>query len=54
MKITIDCDEEEILIDDQFSESGYVQIGIHAKNADARFTTVDPGELIRALEAFIL
>lgn len=53
MKITIDCDEEELLLDDEHVNEDFLQIGIHRKDGDSSFTTVSKKELANALKAFI-
>ena len=53
MKITIDCDEEELLLDDEHVNDEYLQIGVCPKEGDSRFTTVSKRELANALKAFL-
>lgn len=53
MEIKIDCDEDEIILTDEMADNGYIQLGIHRKSDDARFTFVNPKELAKALRAFL-
>jgi hypothetical protein len=55
MKTIIDCDDDELELTNDMTDNGYIQIGICDKGESptARFTTVHPKELIKALQAFL-
>lgn len=53
MKITINCDDEELLLDDEYVNDEYLQIGICPKEGESLFTTVSKKELANALKAFL-
>lgn len=54
MKVIIDCDEEELEINDVFLEKGFIQIAIRPRDgSSSRFATVSIEELTNAIKAFV-